>query len=297
MVPRPRCAYRPNVPTAGFTLVELLVVIAIIGVLIGILLPAVQAVREAARQTSCRNNLRQIGLSLHHQLTAKSEFPAGGIETHFRKPAPRKQIAWSVACLPFMEQAAVFDLFSYEHAYNANANAAATSNIIPTFLCPSVFRDSETTGDVNENGIRDPGDDMAFTDYGGIHGLAKAPFLSFQEQQVPWVHSPQFRGGMMYELPLRPADFLDGLSNTAMVAECVRGNRFQSEWANGQNLFDQKHFNPINATNDNEIYSEHTGGAMFLYGDGHVRFQVESMDQETLNATLTRAGREVIEIF
>jgi prepilin-type N-terminal cleavage/methylation domain-containing protein/prepilin-type processing-associated H-X9-DG protein len=48
----------------GFTLIELLVVIAIIALLLAVLMPAMRKIKEIARETVCRSNLKNVGLAV-----------------------------------------------------------------------------------------------------------------------------------------------------------------------------------------------------------------------------------------
>ena len=61
-----------------FTLIELLVVFAILTVLIALMMPAVQQAREAARRTSAKNDLKQLGLAVENFKDAHGKFPEPG---------------------------------------------------------------------------------------------------------------------------------------------------------------------------------------------------------------------------
>jgi type II secretory pathway pseudopilin PulG len=128
---RPTTASPPPSLAAGFTLVELLVVVATIGTLVGLLLPAVQSAREAARRSSCSNNLRQLAISFHAYESARRLLPplkrtSNCTGSPHNEPT-MAQRSWAPDVLPYAEEANLLAGYNLSHDWWVNADGSAVN--------------------------------------------------------------------------------------------------------------------------------------------------------------------------
>ena len=182
----------------AFTLVELLVVIAIIGILIALLFPAINSVREAARQTQCKNNLSQIGKACRIHLTAQGHYPTGGFGWFWNGDPDRgfgiqQPGGWLYNILPYIGEEELHDAGKGKPLQaKLQASHDRASQVISLYFCPSRRRASVyevPQGNLGWKAIRDNIPSLmpkqaARNDYSGNVGDTPVP-------DIGKIHGPQ----------------------------------------------------------------------------------------------------------
>lgn len=220
---------------AAFTLIELLVVLAVIGILIALLLPAVQAAREAARRTDCRNRLKQIALAgqQHHDMTGF--FPSGGW-SYFWTGDPDRGFGadqpggWTFSSLPFLEQRPLYSLAAgLQGDAKAAAVAQTASTAVPVFYCPTRRSPALLPNMFGTQVARNagPGSLLCKTDYAANCGDSQddqftndgGPLTYTQAPGYAWPSTALLTGVSYMRSQVRLAEVTDGTSSTYYAGE------------------------------------------------------------------------------
>jgi prepilin-type N-terminal cleavage/methylation domain-containing protein/prepilin-type processing-associated H-X9-DG protein len=283
----------------GFTLIELLVVITVISILIGLLLPAVQAAREAARRSSCGNNLHQLGIALQDYHDVKERFPPG---SRLHDKPTQRSISWRVLLLPHLEESALYG------TTNPGSDGGAASwggeiIAIPTYMCPSA---PPLTTQIKPS------------HYSGVMGVG----LGDHRMNLTGSCGDVFTDGVLFpNSRTRISSIEDGTSHTLAIGERIYSILWN--WMEGANwsgspptqictnalsnasypINDYRQYvgssgppNPtLNVVKLNDLYfgSHHTGGAQFCFADGSVRLLRDDMNFAVFQAMATINGGEV----
>jgi hypothetical protein len=163
----------------AFTLFQLLILIALLALLLGLFLPAIITVRAAAARTQRFNNLKQIGLGLHNFNDTYQVLPPGVDDKNFSAAA---------YLLPYIEQAAAYNLIDFKKDIDDKANARVRQLRFKVFLNP-------------QDPILTVKDDWGATNY-------------LLNDQVFFLNSKS----------KIPGTFLDGTSKTIITGETLKGD-------------------------------------------------------------------------
>lgn len=225
-------------PQRGFTLVELLVVIAIIGVLVALLLPAIQAAREAARRTECKNKMRQLGIAVQNYHDVRKQLPPNRIGDWYA--------TWLYLVCPYIEQANISNLWDATNGRVSFAPQEFRELSVPTFLCPSqdheslVVEKNGTSGSISDyqvffastlpqivtpDGVQNPqivGNPGGWA-WNNMHGADGPIIQPHRSEDVTYV-SPAGAERPIRTWKSRTAlkNIVDGTSNTYMIGEVAK---------------------------------------------------------------------------
>jgi prepilin-type processing-associated H-X9-DG protein len=314
-----RNRWRKSNQRIGFSLVELLIVVGAIGVLIGLMLPAVQQVRGTAARSLCLDNLRQIGLALHHYHDTNGRLPPRKAQQDLsRSHEPDTLLTWMVLLLPFLDQDSLWA--TSERACRLDPRPfhdpphVGNTKVLPVYICPADGR------------LRTPlttaaGNHAAFTSYIGIAGSPIGGTTIRDGTSLVRVNAP----GVLGNAPgIRFTQVRDGTSQTIMVGERPPPGSLQAgRWYSGKfgiepysgpdesmtippaGYIDDPACSVVgagfgpgqlgNPCDRFQLWSLHLSGANCLFADGSARFMRHAA-APIMPALATRSGGEVVDI-
>ncbi|WP_298868914.1 DUF1559 domain-containing protein [uncultured Gimesia sp.] len=301
----------------GFVLIELLTVIGVIAILIALLLPAVQQAREAARRTTCKNNLAQIGVALQNYQMAHMVLPPGTVNTQgpILNQPKGYHVSWVIQILPFLGERAAYLSYNFKYGAYAPINMNTANYFLTCFQCPSNPRggasyvgchnDTEVPIDVNNNGIlflnssireKDLKDGRSYTIFVGESN--DGGFLSWTSGTSSTLRN---MGTKINNVSPNRAAFNQGQRFNF-------NNQFRFE-NDTDDLFDGLDSSSEKTALDNEkltpeqrkqllqvggFSSSHTDGAHFCLGDGSVRYISQKTDFHILQNLANRHDSNLI---
>ncbi len=218
---------------SGFTIVELLVVIGIMSLLAALIMPAIESVREAARRTQCKSNLRQLALAAAQHETVFGFFPSNGWGYLWygdpdRGVGRRQPGGWIWSSLPYLEQGSLHDIVSAAPPVErATVLAQVAATPLSLFTCPTrraVELSAHNPVLIPRNADWLP--QVATTDYAINEGdwisdtrEGPATLAEGDNPAYPWKDMSRATGVSFLRSEIRTQMIRDGLTQTYLVGE------------------------------------------------------------------------------
>ncbi len=305
----------------GFTLIELLVVIAIIAILIALLLPAVQQAREAARRSTCKNNLKQLGLAMHNYHDIYTSFPPGKV-TIGSCCGTKSGTNWAISILPQLDQTPLYKRYNFNKYNESNANQFVRQQVLPVQNCPSDINAGKLMKPASGPGRRKL---YAMSSYRCVGGKTDGRGWWDDEQWKSIRGGKQLWKGVLHAIgrkglrPEKMRSIIDGPSNTLMIGEYhtrtteSRGTFWAYSYTSYNSsdvtdnqprtlIADYNRCTSIGGSGGSNACkrgwgSFHVGGIQFLLCDGSVRFISVNINFNTLENLATIGGNDVVGQF